>query len=55
MVWEEKTMSSYPLSVKRENESRHLIFWSLEILTGLRVWVRRLIAQREDISTLNTP
>jgi len=55
MVWEERTRSSYPLSVKRGNKSRHLIFWSLGTLTGFRVWIRRLNAQREDISTLNTP
>jgi hypothetical protein len=55
MVWEERTRSSYLLSVKRGNKSRHLIFWSLGTLTGFRVWIRRLNAQREDISTLNTP
>jgi len=37
------------------NGSRHLVFWSLETLTGLRDRVRGLIAQREDISTPNMP
>jgi hypothetical protein len=43
MVWVERTMNSYSLLVKRENESRHPIFWSLGTLTGLRVRVRGLI------------
>jgi len=32
------------ISRGKKNENRHLIFWSLEILTGLRVWERGLIA-----------
>jgi len=32
------------LSVENLNGSRHLVFWSLETLTGLRDQVRRLVA-----------
>jgi hypothetical protein len=32
------------LSVKNLNENRHLVFWSLETLTGLKDRVRRLVA-----------
>jgi hypothetical protein len=37
MVWEELTRNPCHFSIKRGNESRHIIFWSLETLTGLRV------------------
>ena len=40
---------------KKWNGSRHLVLWSLGTLTGLRDRVRRLVAQREGISTPNTP
>jgi hypothetical protein len=32
----EETKISYLLYVERENESRHLLFWSLGILTGFK-------------------
>jgi len=32
------------LAMRKWNGSRHLVFWSLETLTGLRDRVRRLIA-----------
>jgi hypothetical protein len=32
------------LSMEKWNRSRHLVFWSLETLTGLRDRVQRLIA-----------
>jgi hypothetical protein len=35
----DKTKNSYPLLVERGNDSRHLIFWSLETLTDFRDWV----------------
>jgi hypothetical protein len=44
MVWEERIRNSCLLLVERGNESRHLVFWSLGILTGLRVWEKGLIA-----------
>jgi len=40
----EETRNSYLLSVENLNGSRHLVFWSLETLTGLRDRVRRLVA-----------
>jgi hypothetical protein len=43
------------LAMKKWNGSRHLVFWSLGTLTGLRDRVRRLVAQREGINTPNTP
>jgi hypothetical protein len=33
----ERTRNSCPLLVERGNESRHLVFWSLETQTGLKV------------------
>jgi hypothetical protein len=51
----EETKNSCFLFVKSGNESRHLIFWLLGTLTGLRDRVWRLIAQREGTSTLNMP
>jgi hypothetical protein len=43
MMWVERIMNSYPLSIKKKNMSHHLVFWSLGTLTNLRVWVRGLI------------
>jgi hypothetical protein len=43
------------LLVKSGNESRHLVFWSLETLTGLIDRAQRLVAYRKGINTLNTP
>jgi len=31
------------IDIKERNESRHLVFWLLGTLTGLKVQVRRLI------------
>ena len=39
-----ETRNSCLLSVENLNGSRHLVFWSLETLTGLRDQVRRLVA-----------
>ena len=39
-----ETMNSLSLSGEKWNGSRHLVFWSLGTLTGLRDWVRRLVA-----------
>jgi hypothetical protein len=39
-----KTRNSCLLYMERRNESRHLVFWSLETLTGLRDRVRGLVA-----------
>jgi len=39
-----KTKNSCLLSVKSANESHHLVFWSLETLTGLRDQARGLVA-----------
>jgi hypothetical protein len=50
-----ETRNSCILSVERGNESRHLIFWSLGTLTGLKDWIQGLVVQREGISTPNTP
>jgi hypothetical protein len=44
MVWEEKTRNSCHLSVEKGKRSCHLVFWSLGILTGIRVWEKELIA-----------
>jgi hypothetical protein len=38
-----ETRNSYFLSVENLNRSRHLVFWSLKTLTGLRDRVRRLV------------
>jgi len=35
----DKTKNSYPLLVERGNDSRHLVFWSLETLTDFRDWL----------------
>jgi hypothetical protein len=40
----EKTRNSCLLSVENLHGSRHLVFWSLETLTGLRDRVQRLVA-----------
>ena len=34
----------FSLVGKKWNGSRHLVFWSLGTLTGLRDWVRGLVA-----------
>ena len=39
-----ETRNSLSLSGEKWNGSRHLVFWSLGTLTGLRDWVRRLVA-----------
>jgi hypothetical protein len=39
-----ETRNSCLLSVGKGNGSRHLVFWSLGTLTGLRDQVRRLVA-----------
>jgi hypothetical protein len=39
-----ETRNSCLLSVENLNESRHLVFWLLGTLTGLKHWVRRLVA-----------
>jgi len=39
----ERTRNYYPLSMERGNESRHLIFWSLGTLTGVRYRARGLV------------
>jgi hypothetical protein len=36
--------NSLSLSGEKWRRSRHLVFWSLGTLTGLRNWVRRLVA-----------
>ena len=36
--------NSLSLSSEKRNGSRHLVFWSLGTLTGLRDWVRGLVA-----------
>jgi hypothetical protein len=48
-----KTRNSCSLSVKKRNGSHHLIFWSLETLTGLRGQAWGLVAWRKGISTPN--
>jgi hypothetical protein len=50
-----ETRNSCLLLVKKWNESRHLVFWSLGTVTGLEDQVRRLVAQMEGINTPNTP
>ena len=49
-----ETRNSCFLSVESGNESRHLVFWSLETLTGLRDRARGLVAYRKCINTPNT-
>jgi hypothetical protein len=39
-----ETRNSCLLSVEKGNGGRHLVFWSLGTLTGLRDQVRRLVA-----------
>jgi len=39
-----ETRNSLSLSGEKWNGSYHLVFWSLGTLTGLRDWVRRLVA-----------
>jgi hypothetical protein len=39
-----ETRNSLSLSSEKRNGSRHLVFWSLGTLTGLRDWVRGLVA-----------
>jgi hypothetical protein len=39
-----ETRNSCLLLVEKWNESRHLVFWLLGTLTGLRDRVRRLVA-----------
>jgi lipoate-protein ligase A len=46
-----KIRNSCFLSVKKKVWNHHLIFWSIGTLTGLRVWIKRLIVDREDISS----
>jgi len=39
-----KIRNFYHLSVEKENRSRHLVFWSLRTLIGLRDRARGLVA-----------
>ena len=43
MVWDERTMNSCPLSIKKGNESCHIMFCLLRTLIGLRIRVRELM------------
>jgi hypothetical protein len=36
VIWVKRTRNSCSLSVKKKNGSHHLVFWSLENLTGLK-------------------